>query len=551
MSSYRQLIQATGLSDYQAQNLSIGWVDATGDAAKESATYSLNAALTAAPLGQSAKFLIGQYRLDTAINVAGPIVLSGMATGAGPGAVLNDHCSQVLPNFATGDVIYVGPSLYGSVFKDFQINSNVGVRTSGAGIHIDGTGLGSSLANYRIENVAFSGQYQDINLSVCHLGTISNTYHQNWKQDAVVATGDGTHESAGPFAVQNYFFGDTVASTPQNSIFQLHNGYFRILNNLLLGSQVAVRIYCDTFPVGAAEVVNNWIEEHDVSGVYCFQGSNQLGTMYALNWSEYSVATLGAAGRPNFQSHITVAAGTPTNWATGFQIIGNRMRTTAAASGASFIDVEGGSFHQVDSNNLQGLTGNTTAGIRTGNSTNVKQIQMLDNLVTGTFGSRYVLNNTEVMFRDFGSRLTASELSSLTVRDGSMAWCEDGMAGSNPIQGSGSGCIAIRERGAWKGLRPQTSVNRTASTSYSVVDTDTSIAFTGAGGITVTLPSAVNYAGRELTLKVEANQTVASASSNVVPLVGGAAGTAILAATAGKFAMLKSDGSNWTIMMAN
>ena len=46
-------------------------------------------------------------------------------------------------------------------------------------------------------------------------------------------------------------------------------------------------------------------------------------------------------------------------------------------------------------------------------------------------------------------------------------------------------------------------------------------------------------------------QTVVSASSNVVPLVGGAAGTAILAATAGKWATLVSDGTNWVIMQGN
>ncbi|WP_176479108.1 hypothetical protein [Mesorhizobium sp. WSM3860] len=45
-------------------------------------------------------------------------------------------------------------------------------------------------------------------------------------------------------------------------------------------------------------------------------------------------------------------------------------------------------------------------------------------------------------------------------------------------------------------------------------------------------------------------QTVVSASSNVVPLAGGAAGTAILAATARKWATLVSDGTNWVIMQA-
>ena len=45
--------------------------------------------------------------------------------------------------------------------------------------------------------------------------------------------------------------------------------------------------------------------------------------------------------------------------------------------------------------------------------------------------------------------------------------------------------------------------------------------------------------------------TMVSASSNVVPLAGGAAGTAILAGTAGKWAMLVSNGTNWVIMAAN
>jgi hypothetical protein len=503
---------------------------------------------------QTTKFNVGQYRIDTSgLSVTGPINLTGDGTGAGPGAVLNDHCSQILPNFATGDVIYVGPTLYGSTFRDFQINSNVGQRTSGAGIHLDGTGLGSAAANYRIENVAFNNQFQGINLSVDHLGVIENTYHQAWKADAIVATGDGTHESAGPFAVQNYFFGDTTTGTAQNSVFQLHNGYFRLLNNLILGSQIGVRLYCDTFPVGAPEVVGNWIEEQDVSGIYCFQSGGQLGTMYAFNWNEFSTATLGAAGRPNFQSHITIATGSPTNWLTDFQIIGNRMRTTAAAAGGAFINVLSGQYGQVRDNTLEGLTGNTTQGIEVSNSTNVKNLDVLDNLVHGNFSNKYLITNTEVMFRDFSSRLTATELASITVRDGSTAWCEDGLAGSNPLTGGGTGCIAVRERGAWKGKTPQTAptVITGSPGTYTVIDTDTSIIFNTGASVVVTLPTASSFVGREIVMKTIVNFAITSNLSNVQPLAGGANGTAILAATAGKFAMLKSDGVTWLTMMGN
>lgn len=62
---------------------------------------------------------------------------------------------------------------------------------------------------------------------------------------------------------------------------------------------------------------------------------------------------------------------------------------------------------------------------------------------------------------------------------------------------------------------------------------------------TVTLPAASALTGRVLYFLNYQNQTLVSASSNVVPLAGGAAGTAILEAVAGANATLVSDGTNW------
>lgn len=80
---------------------------------------------------------------------------------------------------------------------------------------------------------------------------------------------------------------------------------------------------------------------------------------------------------------------------------------------------------------------------------------------------------------------------------------------------------------------------------------DSTIIFNGSGSLTVTLPTASSFTGRRLRLKTIAAQTVVSASSDVVPLAGGAAGTAILAATAGKWVDLDSDGTNWVITASN
>jgi len=90
----------------------------------------------------------------------------------------------------------------------------------------------------------------------------------------------------------------------------------------------------------------------------------------------------------------------------------------------------------------------------------------------------------------------------------------------------------------------------TKTGNFTLAATENWLICNGTGTITVTLPAASSWTGREVMIKTIAAFTVVSASSNVVPLAGGAAGTAILAATAGAWATLVSDGTNWIIMQA-
>lgn len=102
------------------------------------------------------------------------------------------------------------------------------------------------------------------------------------------------------------------------------------------------------------------------------------------------------------------------------------------------------------------------------------------------------------------------------------------------------------------GLLPvqPTAPNTQTGATYTVASTDRYVIANRAGTVTLTLPTASMNTGREFTVKTIQAQTVVSGSSDVVPLAGGAAGTAILAATAGKWAKLVSDGTNWVIMEA-
>lgn len=89
------------------------------------------------------------------------------------------------------------------------------------------------------------------------------------------------------------------------------------------------------------------------------------------------------------------------------------------------------------------------------------------------------------------------------------------------------------------------------SATDTITSADSAFIANRAGTITLTLESAAAVPGRQLPVRTIQAQTVVSASSNVVPLIGGAAGTAILAATAGKWAVLQSDGAAWQIMAGN
>jgi hypothetical protein len=93
---------------------------------------------------------------------------------------------------------------------------------------------------------------------------------------------------------------------------------------------------------------------------------------------------------------------------------------------------------------------------------------------------------------------------------------------------------------------PQTITGST----FAPKEDDTFLICNRAGTITLTLPGASVFPGRELPLKTIQAQAVVSAASDVVPLTGTSAGTAILPATDGAWALLKSDGTNWVVMMA-
>lgn len=90
-----------------------------------------------------------------------------------------------------------------------------------------------------------------------------------------------------------------------------------------------------------------------------------------------------------------------------------------------------------------------------------------------------------------------------------------------------------------------------STATYTQDTTDDTTLIIGNTAVVLTLVPASSNTGKILWVTNTSANTVTSATSNVTPLGSNTPGTAILAATNGKFAMLQSDGTYWRTIMAN
>ncbi len=108
-----------------------------------------------------------------------------------------------------------------------------------------------------------------------------------------------------------------------------------------------------------------------------------------------------------------------------------------------------------------------------------------------------------------------------------------------------------REIGRMSGVGTGLVAPVTKTGNFTLGANENEIICNGTASITVTLPAASSWVGRRVRIKTRAAFTVVSAASDVKPIDTDTAGTAILAATAGKWAELVSDGTNWIVMAGN
>jgi hypothetical protein len=199
------------------------------------------------------------------------------------------------------------------------------------------------------------------------------------------------------------------------------------------------------------------------------------------------------------------------------------------------------------------ITSNLANPFTTTNVANGRWLTLGDNVAVGTGGT---LSNP-IPFPSIGPVLTFAELPSASVgARGEICTITDCVS---PIVGDvavGGGTfeavvqvdVSVPNYKVVNSFLPFGSAPSTQTGNYSQAVSDTSLIFNGSGTITLTLLSAATYPGRKLWVKTIAAFTVVSASSNVCPIDSATPGTAILPGTAGAWALLQSNGTNWITM---
>jgi hypothetical protein len=162
-------------------------------------------------------------------------------------------------------------------------------------------------------------------------------------------------------------------------------------------------------------------------------------------------------------------------------------------------------------------------------------VAMISLTGTGHEIARVKITNTSSAAYDTIAYLAATAVNCVV----DIAGCPTGLGVR--INDSGTGSTII------DGFTRSALVVSTALAGYTIQGYEKTIKFTGTG-CTITLPSAASP--RELCLVNKGSGTVVSASSNIIPLAGGAAGTAILSAGA-KWATIEANGTNYDITKAN
>lgn len=421
-----------------------GPINATGMACNGSTddTAAFQAAVTAAAGG----WLIlppGVCMISSTVTSSAPIRLTGQGAGAGPGAVSTQATViKSTSGFTTGNMFQC-TLVYECDIEHLQFNAAT-ARTSGSAIVIQSTGSSSYSAWSLIYDVAFNNQSVDVSALYQGLFTMAHTFHTGFTSTALFTEGSSTVE-AGSKIFDNYIFDQTGTAT---DCLQIHNGYFDIYGNHILGCTIGIEMICDILDCGSPKIEHNVIENQTIKHIDIIGENGHSVSMLDIGDNEMSNVTAFAG----FQVGIAIDAFIGGGSLQDVIIHDNVIRDNFIANSFCINTQQnslplGTEFSGIISHNVcQDLSNSHGQGVGTGSS--AQGYMIVDNLFPEFVASqKYSLGSSDEILIDHNG-LPFANLPA--VQNGSQVFVSNGNPGSSPCTGSSTGSMAFRQGSNWK-----------------------------------------------------------------------------------------------------
>lgn len=416
----------------------------------------LSSALTAAA-SRTLELPDAQMAMTGGVTSENPVDLRGFGTGAGPGPAAQSN--SLVTQFMSVDDHwdFEITSNFPSYFEGMQFNHWPANRPQAAGGGIRITADTGNAANTVIDRIGFTNKRVGVEFHKPSSPQVRGVYADSWIDAAVKYTTDASNEGAGGLLLHPYLFG-TSGSTTQGAGVVSEVGYLTVLGGIMFGAAYSVDFSVKNYPAGRMGIFNAVMENPGVAAIRARTQDSQPASMFMVHGNEFSNVEF----TDDHVADVLIEAGSG-EWLDTVSISGNVHRHVASRGDFDAYRILSGTGVRVDNALITFLDGTDADASAFNIGAQAENVFLNQPMIVGTIDQPYRTITAETSIFDTINGLTVAQLPG-TVRNGSVAFVLDAVAGGTTLAGSGTGALAVRANGAWSPLHHGDRIVRSSAT---------------------------------------------------------------------------------------